>query len=346
MRATLIGAGQIARQHLDCLASLPSVEIAAICDLSAATAEAMAERYGIAMWFTDHKAMLAAVRPDVVHITTPPTAHYALALDAFEAGAHVIVEKPATSSWAELRALAQAAQTADRCLIEDYNYQFNQAPQKILDLVANGAFGAVVHVDVLICLDILGPNGFADPNARHPALALPGGAIGDFLPHLASLAHMFVGAHRHASSVWTKRTASPLPYDEFHAVIEAERGTATLGFSATAQPDAFWLRVYGEKMQAITNLFETRLTFDGPHNVPKPLRPFFSSLDEAKAIRRAAIGTLLRKFKGPGAYEGLWELLGRTYKALAEGTRLPVALDDVIEVNRLIEALRPVEQRS
>jgi hypothetical protein len=66
-----------------------------------------------------------------------------------------------------------------------------------------------------------------------------------------------------------------------------------------------WLRVYEERAQATTNLFETRLTFDNPRNVPKPLRPFFSGLEEGKTIRRAALATLLRKFKGLGAYEGL-----------------------------------------
>ncbi len=94
-------------------------------------------------------------------------------------------------------------------------------------------------------------------------------------------------------------------------------------------------------MQATANLFETRLTFDGPRNVPKPLRPFFSGLEEGKTIRRAALSTLLRKFKGPGAYEGLWEFLARTYRALANGSVLPITASDVLEVNRMVEALKP-----
>ena len=136
-----------------------------------------------------------------------------------------------------------------------------------------------------------------------------------------------------------------MPYDEFRALVEGERGTASVGFSASSQPDAFWLRVYGERMQATANLFETRLTFDGPRNVPKPLRPFFSGLQEGKTIRRAALSTLLRKFKGPGAYEGLWELIAQTYRALADGSVLPVTASDVLEVNRMVEALKPREQR-
>jgi hypothetical protein len=94
-------------------------------------------------------------------------------------------------------------------------------------------------------------------------------------------------------------------------------------------------------MQATANLFETRLTFDGARDVPKPLRPFFSGLEEGRAIRRAAWATLLRKFKGPGAYEGLWELLSRTYGALANGSEPPVTEHQVLEVNRMVEALKP-----
>lgn len=341
MKAALIGAGSIARQHLACLKTLPGVDLAAICDLSPATAEAAAARYSIGGCFTDHRAMLDKVRPDVVHVTTPPTSHFRLCMDALDAGAHVIVEKPATSTLEELESLVGRAQDLGRHIVEDYNYVFNHAPQEILRRIVSGEFGAVVHVEILICLNILGPDGFADPNAPHPALALDGGAIADFLPHLASLAHLFVGPHRTARTVWAKRKPSPLPFDEFRAVVDAERGTAALGFSSSSQPDAFWLRVYGERMQASANLFETRLTFDGPRNVPKPLRPYFSGLEEGKAIRRAARATLLRKFKGPGAYEGLWELLARSYRALADGSALPVTASHVLEVNRIVQALKP-----
>jgi predicted dehydrogenase len=345
MKAVLIGVGQIARQHLSCLQSLPGVEVAAVCDLSAAAAECAAERHGVRSWYTDHRTMLREVGPDVVHVTTPPGSHFQLALDSLEAGAHVVVEKPATVAFPQLEVLLRCARERQRSFVEDYNYVFNKAPREILRRIATGELGAVTHVEVLICLDIFGPGGFADANLRHPALSMPGGAIADFLPHLASLAHAFVGPHRQAHAVWTKRRASILPYDEFRAVVECERGTAALGFSACSQPDAFWLRVYGERMQATANLFETRLTFDGPRPGPKPLRPFFSGLDEGWAVGRAALSTLLRKFKGPGAYEGLWELLGRVYRALAEGSALPVPAQHVLEVNRLVEAMKPSEPR-
>lgn len=347
MKVALIGAGQIARQHLSCLRALRDVDVAAVCDLSPSVAECAAERYGVRSWFTDHRAMLRDARPDVVHVTTPPTSHFRLAMDCLDAGAHVIVEKPVTATLEELEALARRAEATGRALVEDYNYLFNAAPLEIRRRVDAGELGAVLHVEVMIHLDILGPSGFADPNVPHPALELTGGAIADFLPHLASLAHLFVGAHRQVHTIWQKRKASVLPYDELRALVEADRGTAALAFSASAQPDAFWLRVYGERMQASANLFETRLTFDRVRPGPKPLRPLLNGLEEGKAIQRAAVDTLLRKLQGgPGAYEGLYDLLGRTYAALAAGTRLPVAARQVLEVNRLVDALKPREEHA
>jgi predicted dehydrogenase len=348
MRAALIGTGHIARQHLACLRKLPGVEIAGLCDLSPATAESVAERFGVPAWFTDHHALLEQTRPDVVHITTPAPSHFALALDALDAEAHVIVEKPATTCYDQLARLLRHASERDRMLVEDYNYLFNESVQKILGWTASGEFGAVVHVEVMICLDILGEGSpFADPNAPHPSLALAGGAIADFLTHLASLAHAFVGPHRAVRGVWSKHDpSSPLPSDEFRALIDAERGTALVGFSTHAQPDAFWLRVYGTRMRAVANLFEPRLTSERLWRGPRPLIPLRNGLREARDTRRAALGGLWRKLRGgPGSYEGLWELLAQTYRALEHRAEPPITPKQIDEVNCLVAALTAEEHR-
>lgn len=345
MRVGIIGTGHIARQHLGCLRELPGVKVAAVCDLSRGLAEAAAERFGIDRWFTDSRRMLEEAKPDVVHVTTPPTSHYRLASDAIEAGAHVLVEKPITVTFGEVQSLLAQARQKNRVLIEDYNYIFNKPVQHLLKLIEAGEFGEVVHVEVMICLDILARgNSFCDPNAPHPCLTMAGGAIADFLPHLASLAHAFVGAHHSVRSTWRKRADSPLPSDELQAMVSAQRGTATLGFSAHSQPDMFWLRVNGTRMRATANLFETRMTIERVRGGPKPLVPLFNSLDEARAVRRSAFGSLMRKLSGgPGAYEGLWTLLGRTYEALDRGGEPPVSAGQIEEVNRLIDDLKNPE---
>ena len=126
-------------------------------------------------------------------------------------------------------------------------------------------------------------------------------------------------------------------------MCNAERGTAALGFSSNSQPDAFWLRVYGERMQATANLFETRLTFDGPANVPKPLRPFFSGLEEGRPSGAPRWPRCFASSRAPARTKGFGSSRPNL-RALADGSALPVTASQVLEVNRMVEALKPKEQ--
>jgi predicted dehydrogenase len=341
LRAALIGTGQIARQHLACLRELPDVEVVAVCDLSRARAECMAERFDVAAFFTDSAALLSEMRPDVVHITTPPASHFPLAMAALEFGANVIVEKPAALAYADVEALTKKALERGVAFIEDHNYVFNRATRQIRELIASGEFGEVTHVEAFLCLNILKAGSpFSDPNLPHPSLSMPGAAISDFLTHLASLAFVFIGDHRWVHTNWSNRFSSPLPFSEFRALVGGEHATAMLSFSANTRPDAFWLRAYGTKMQAVANLFGTRLTLSRLHRGPKSLNPLINELQEARDLSKAAFQTLLWKLNGsPGSYEGLWDLLARAYRALNYGAELPVSIDQVIAVNRLVSDL-------
>jgi len=338
-RAAVIGAGYIAREHLDCLRSLASVDIVGICDLSPTLAQAAAEEFQVPHWYTDSAAMLRELAPEVVHVTTPPGSHVLLARQALEAGAHVLVEKPITFDRDELRRLQQLAASRGLVLLEDHNYLFNDSVERIREQAKAGRLGEVVHVDVIFAVDILGEGSpFADPDAPHPSLSLPGGAVADFVTHLAYLAYAFVGPPRAVHTVWDKRGSGPVPpWDEFRALVDAERGTASLSFSARAQPDLFWLRVHGTRMRATASLFEPLLVFERLYQGPRPLFPVRNGLAAAVAYSHSAVAGLWRKLGGrPITYSGLWRLLSRFYRALEEGAPPPLSPDWIEAVNRLV----------
>jgi hypothetical protein len=257
VKAVLIGAGQIARQHLTCLEGIAGVEVAGICDLAPSVAECAAERHRVPRWFTDHRTMLAEVRPAVVHVTTPPGTHFRLAMDALEAGAHVVLEKPATATLAEVEQLARRAEQSSRALVEDYNYLFNRAPQQMLERIESGQLGSVVHVEVSLCLDILGPQASPTPTLRirrWGSGAAPSPTSSPTLPRW-----------RTSSSAGTARSgrcgpsAAPPSCRATSSERWWRRARHRLAlFSSSSQPDAFWLRVYGTRMLASANLFETR----------------------------------------------------------------------------------------
>jgi predicted dehydrogenase len=347
LTAAVVGAGTVARQHLACLSDLAGATAVAVCDLSPAVAESMAERFGVDAHFADHRRMLDEVAPDVVHVTTPPGAHYEVAMDALAAGAHAIVEKPVVADPSQLEPLLAEAGRRERVVVENYNYAWNPQLRQMRRLARSGELGELVHVEVDLAVDILGDGSpFADRNRPHPALALPGGAIADFLPHLASLAYFLAGPHRRVTAVWSKRRAdSPLAADDLRALVESERATAAISFSATSQPDGFWVRVHGSRMRVEANLFEPRLTIERVRRAPAPLFPVLNGVSEMAALGRAAVSGLWGKLSGaPGAYAGLWELIARTYDAIGRGAQPPVTPTDIRAVNRMVADIA-AEQR-
>jgi predicted dehydrogenase len=293
--------------------------------------------------------MLDAVRPDVVHITTPPGSHFTLAKDALARDAHVFIEKPVTVKYDDFVELRRIAKERNRWLIEDHNYQFNRPVQKILKLIESGEFGDVVHMDLMYCLNLVGKgSSWMDANVPRPDLKLPGGAIVHFVSHLAYLCYLFVGPHRGVRTIWSKRLKeSPLPSDEMRALVDGERATAHIGFSAHSQPDGVWLRVHGTKMRAHANLFEGRLTFEPLRKCAKPLLPIANAYPEAKEVKRSAWRSLGTKLRGaPGAYEGLWELVSRVYRALGEqGGASPIPIEQIDHTNRLVADMLKEELR-
>lgn len=98
LRLGIIGTGGICNnKHLPSLAKVADkVEVVALCDLEEEKARATAERHGLkdAAIYTDYKELLKDPTIDVVHVCTPNVAHCQITVDAFEAGKHVLCEKP------------------------------------------------------------------------------------------------------------------------------------------------------------------------------------------------------------------------------------------------------------
>jgi predicted dehydrogenase len=264
MVGVLIGCGAIAREHLAAVARLEDVEIAAVCDLSAARAEAAAERFAVSRWYTNQHQMLSETKPDLVHVTTPPSTHFPITKDCLAAGLNVLCEKPITTNYQEFQFLKQLA-TENRCLlIENHNFRFHSSIQRIDELLKSGKLGEIVDTQICLSLNIFGPSSpYVDPHAAHANLLLQGGVISDFLTHIAYLASMFIGPIISVRTAWSKRRSeSPLPADEFRGLLKGESATAYVSFSGNEQPDGFWVRVAGTKALAEANLFEPpRLTF-------------------------------------------------------------------------------------
>jgi predicted dehydrogenase len=110
MRLSIIGAGAIGLTHCEAIAAVEGVEIAGIADPFPGGAT-LAARFGVTH-HPDHRALLAAKRPDAAIIASPNETHLPIALDCLAAGVPVLVEKPLVNSLVEAETLLAAARSA------------------------------------------------------------------------------------------------------------------------------------------------------------------------------------------------------------------------------------------
>jgi predicted dehydrogenase len=154
MRIALVGLGNAGYTlHLPALQGIKDVQVVGACDVDDARRRRVADRFKIAV-YPEYGAMLSQVKPDVVIIGTPPDSHAAYCLQAFDAGAHVICEKPFVSSVEEADRVIGAASSAGRRI--GLNHEFREMPifRAIRDEAARLGRDSVVFAQVWQLMDL------------------------------------------------------------------------------------------------------------------------------------------------------------------------------------------------
>ena len=341
VRGVLVGCGAIAREHLISLADIKNAEIAAVCDISPAKAESTAARFGIKKWYIDYERMLGETKPDLVHITTPPSTHFPIAKNCLTAGLNVLCEKPITVEYRDFLELKSLAIQRRCMLIENHNIRFHSSIERIRALIAAGSMGQLLEVQIALYLNLFGAGSpYVDQNAPHFGLALRGGVIGDFLTHIACLTHLFVGNAIDLRTIWTKHTPnSPLPADQFRGLIKGERATAFVDFDGNVEPGGFWVRVVGTRMQIETNLYEPpRMAVRRFRDGQLAIASLADGVAEGRDVLRGTMASFWRKLAGINRYDGLPQFLAQVYSALEHHELQPIPLDEIDEIARLVDS--------
>jgi predicted dehydrogenase len=184
LRVALLGCGQIADAHLQEIRKVRAAELVAVCDRYRDLAEQAAARFEVPACFDDLDSMLAAVRPEVVHVTTPAHTHAALTQRLLEAGTHVYVEKPFTLNAAEAKQVLATARRTGRSLCLGHDQLFDPIWLECRELVRRGAVGDVTHVESVLGYPLQGNFGRqVTADAGHWVRRLPGGLFQNTISH-------------------------------------------------------------------------------------------------------------------------------------------------------------------
>lgn len=149
LRIAIVGCGGIANQkHMPSIkANADKAEMVAFCDIIPERAEKAAKEYGVegAKVYTDYKEMLAdtSVEFDVVHVCTPNVAHCPITVAAFEAGKHVMCEKPMAHNTEDARKMLDAWKKSGKKFTIGYQNRLRDDTQTLHASCEAGELGEI-----------------------------------------------------------------------------------------------------------------------------------------------------------------------------------------------------------
>jgi UDP-N-acetyl-2-amino-2-deoxyglucuronate dehydrogenase len=142
----IVGCGNIAPFHADALDKIPNAKLVAICDKMAYNTEHLTQKFN-ATPYTDYAEMLKQDDIDVVNICLPSSLHEPFAIQAAEAGKHIIVEKPLDITLEKCDAIIAACESNNVKLAVIFPSRFKESAIVVKQAIEAGRFGKITLAD-------------------------------------------------------------------------------------------------------------------------------------------------------------------------------------------------------
>jgi predicted dehydrogenase len=349
MRVALVGCGKIADQHVEAIRRIPGCSIVALCDLEPLMARQLGERFGISHCFSHVHEMLRARCPEVVHITTPPQSHSAVALECLDSGAHVYIEKPFTLRTSEAEELIHFANRRGLTVTAGHNLQFTPEMLEMRRLMREGFVGGeLAHLESYFSYD-LGDTTYAKgllQDQNHWVRKLPGRLLHNVISHgVAKLAEFLDDdltdiMAMAGQSPRLKSLDDEQILDELRVLLRDKTGrTGSFCFS-TQLKGLNQLRLYGPEGSIVVDHISGTVIRSKYRSCKSYLTYFVPPLRAAREhLRNARINII--NFVRQRLYQdfGMKELIERFYNSIRSGSPPPIPYREIILTARIMDEI-------
>jgi len=140
LRTAIISTGKASHMHANALKKSKTIEFVGVSSRKLNSAQEFASTYDIEA-FTNITEMVKSLKVDFVIVTTPHPFHKEVSVEAMQAGAHVLVEKPFAASLADCDEMIEAADKNKRKLGVVSQRRFFPATVRCKQAIAEGKIG-------------------------------------------------------------------------------------------------------------------------------------------------------------------------------------------------------------
>ena len=235
IRTVIFGQGFARNVMLPCLRHVDGIEVVGLASPNLEKLKETAARFAISSFDSDHRAILERTRPDLAIVATPPHRHAEQAIDALEAGCHVLCEKPMALDLEETgRMVAAARRKPGRLALVDHELRFLPTRLCLRERARGGDLGRIRAAASIL----------ASPGRRDPSLpwnwwsdaTCGGGALGAIGSHAVDALRWILGEIVQVRG--RLETVIPERFDPatgaVRAVTSDDRASARLRFASGA----------------------------------------------------------------------------------------------------------------
>jgi 2-alkyl-3-oxoalkanoate reductase len=339
LRVALVGCGRISIHHLAALKAIPGVEIVGVCDLDERVARETATRHGIRGCHTDMESMLGDLRPDVVHLLTPPRSHLELARIAAKYRAHMYIEKPLASNEADARSILELARKAGVQVCPGHSRLFDPVFVESCRRIRQGDIGRVISVRA--------EQGFTYEAAAHSTVipwsySYDWGTFENLICHpLYLICHFLPDPGLPKVVGYNLGAVREAGVEEIRVLLPSPAGIGEVSLSLCSAPEVNRLEVVGTLGRITADWQTMTVVTTRVSGLPSELARFTRNFTTAFDLARSGVKTLVGIASGKvKRYQGLRTMIDRFYCSIRQGRTPPVPPEDGLLNVRLMDQIK------
>jgi predicted dehydrogenase len=336
VKAAVIGTGLIAgKKHIPAFLKHKSkVDLVALVDINREAAQRVASKFGIPRTYTDIAEMIAAEKPDLVDICTPPQTHVRLAVEAMRLGCNVLIEKPMALSVEECDQIVEAKEKYGVKVCVGHSDLFYYPFMEARELVSKGAIGEFRGMRIFLST----PTDYMTSQENHWAHKLPGGVIGESGPHVVYMTLAFINPVRRVTADAMKILDYPWSlYDDYRINLIGDKAISSISMIYTSDQWAARLDIMGSK-GILTLDLEGMYLINNKRPTLKPVPVALSVLSESGQMVQNLLSKSVRV--ATGRYDNTHDIIvERFVESIANNTPSPVSAEEGREAVRVLNMI-------
>jgi len=244
IRFAIIGCGRIGQRHAEHIHN--KGKLIAVCDVLKERADELAEKYGSKAYYSVKDLLEKEKEVQVIAICTPNGLHAEHAIEALNAGYHVLCEKPMALTSYDCGEMIKAAERANKRLFAIKQNRFNPPVEAVKRIIDEGKLGKIFSIQ-LSCFWNRNPDYYH--NSWKGTLKMDGGTLFTQFSHFIDLLYWIVGDVKNVQAMMANYAHKNIIEFEDTGVVILEFQSGTIGTIN------YTVNSYGKNMEGSLTIF-------------------------------------------------------------------------------------------